>query len=64
MEQCLATNCVSAPDAAYGAEYGKSWCKRAGVDVDVELPAAFVQAASDYFECVFSILLPHHDDTG
>lgn len=40
---CLPTRCVSAPDTAYAVEYGKSFCKRAGVDVEFELPAWYLE---------------------
>lgn len=50
MGQCLATKCESAPDAAYGAEYAESICKRAGVKVAVELPESYRVAAAEYFQ--------------
>ncbi|KAK1926775.1 hypothetical protein DB88DRAFT_508852 [Papiliotrema laurentii] len=50
MSTCLAQRCESVPDAAYGAEYGTSICHRAGVKVTLELPEAYVAAASEYFQ--------------
>jgi hypothetical protein len=52
MSTCLAQRCESVPDAAYGAEYGTSICHRAGVKVTLELPEAYVAAASEYFQWV------------
>lgn len=46
---CLAARCDSAPDAAYAAEYAESVCKRAGVEVKVQLPAYYLEAAQEYF---------------
>ncbi|CAD6582531.1 MAG: hypothetical protein TREMPRED_003315, partial [Tremellales sp. Tagirdzhanova-0007] len=49
MSLCLVQTCRSAPDAAYAVEYGTSFCKRAGVAVNITLPAGYLAAASDYF---------------
>lgn len=46
---CLAAKCESAPDTAYAAEYAESVCKRAGVEVKVELPEYYLEAAQEYF---------------
>ena len=47
---CLASQCESAPDAAYAAEFATSICDRAGVNVEVKLPDAYVTAAAEYFQ--------------
>lgn len=57
MATCLAARCESAPDAAYGAEYAESMCKRAGVEVKVELPESYRVAAAEYFESVSATLI-------
>ena len=58
MSLCLVQTCRSAPDAAYAVEYGTSFCKRAGVAVNITLPAGYLAAASDYFTWVKSHLPP------
>lgn len=50
LSACLASECKSAPDAAYASEYGTSICRRAGVDVEVKLPEAYLSAAAGYFQ--------------
>ncbi|KAL1410618.1 hypothetical protein Q8F55_004635 [Vanrija albida] len=46
MTTCLLNKCVSAPDLAYAAAYGRSLCGRAGVpDLEFEFPAWFLQSA-------------------
>lgn len=50
MPVCLAQACVSAPDAAYAAEYGVSFCAKAGVQISMELPQTYKDAAAEYFQ--------------
>lgn len=43
MSRCLAVTCASAPDVAYAVEYGRHFCRRAGVpDVQFTMPARFL----------------------
>ena len=49
MAACLTQICTSPEDAAYGAEYGNSWCDRAGVSVDIKLPESYTEQHA-YFE--------------
>jgi hypothetical protein len=44
MSSCLTTRCVSAPDYGYALEYGVTFCKRAGVDVEFEIPQWFLNS--------------------
>ena len=50
MQECLPQYCLSAPDAAYGIEYGQSWCDKAGVPVNISLPQSYVNQAAAYFQ--------------
>lgn len=53
MPACLIATCVSAPDVAYGLEFGVSWCAKAGVDVTqtLVLPDEYTKvAAKEYFQ--------------
>lgn len=40
---CLVSRCISGPDVAYAVEYGVSFCKRAGVHVQFELPVSYLE---------------------
>lgn len=43
MATCLLRSCVSAPDLAYAVEYGRSFCRRAGVPgVEFTFPQSFL----------------------
>jgi len=52
MAQCLTITCQSPPDVAYAIEYTSSICGRAGVDVKLELPVAYLVDTLDgaYFK--------------
>ncbi|KAL7419525.1 hypothetical protein Q5752_005436 [Cryptotrichosporon argae] len=49
MSLCLVEQCVSAPDVAYAVEYGADFCKRAGVDITLSLPASYLATAGGAF---------------
>jgi len=51
MAQCLTITCQSPPDVAYAIEYTSSICGRAGVDVKLELPVAYLDTTDGaYFK--------------
>jgi hypothetical protein len=51
MAQCFTITCESPPDVAYAIEYTSSVCKRAGFDVKLELPEAYLDTTDGaYFK--------------
>jgi hypothetical protein len=53
MPMCLMTVCKSAPDIAYAMEFGRRWCKKAGVDVTETLLLSeryVTVTAKEYYE--------------
>lgn len=53
MAQCFTVTCQSPPDVAYALEYTSSICNRAGYDVELELPEAYLETTDGaYFRQV------------
>ncbi|WWC86256.1 uncharacterized protein L201_001129 [Kwoniella dendrophila CBS 6074] len=51
MSSCLPLVCDSPPDVAYAVEYGENWCKRAGVNVKLQLPESYLNSYNgSYFK--------------